>query len=383
MSQEPFFPEAEFRARLKSVRAQMSAQGYDALMVSKPENIYYLCGLDHQGFFAYHMLIVPAAGPMCLIARAMERRTIEDQVHRAYFIGYPDGSDPARVTCEALEDFGLAAAAIGIEKNSLTFPPAIYEGIVQGMRGVAWADASGLVDDLRLVKSPLELEHVRAAARISDAMMQAALETAAPGVNEMEVAAEVHRAMILAGGEYPGFSPFIRPSPRLNQEHTTWTDRELRAGEALFLEMAGCVRRYHAPMGRLVYLGEAAEGAERIMRLCLEAFEAVVEAIRPGALARDVYQAWQDVVDRAGLTHYRRHHCGYLVGLGFPPTWTGGSSVVGLRYDSDLELKEGMAFHLLSWLMGTGRGDYFMSNTAILTDRGCEVLTKTPAWLSI
>jgi hypothetical protein len=52
--------------------------------------------------------------------------------------------------------------------------------------------------------------------------------------------------------------------------------------------------------------------------------------------------------------------------------------VVGLRHDSDLVLRPGMVFHLLSWLIGTSRGDHFLSNTALLTDQGCEILTKAP-----
>jgi Xaa-Pro dipeptidase len=209
-------------------------------------------------------------------------------------------------------------------------------------------------------------------------MLQAAIATAAPGVNEREVAAAVHRAMILAGGGTPGFGPFIRPTPRLGQEHTTWQDRKLVAGEALLLEMAGCVKRYHAPAGRFVFIGRRPPGAREIEQVCIEAFDRVVEAIVPGVTAADVYRAWQSRVDEAGLAHYRRHHCGYLVGLGFPPSWTGGSMVVGLRHDRDLVLRPGMVFHLLSWLIGTGRGDYFVSNTALLTEAGCEVLTKTP-----
>jgi Xaa-Pro dipeptidase len=142
--------------------------------------------------------------------------------------------------------------------------------------------------------------------------------------------------------------------------------------------MAGCVNRYHAPAGRFVFIGRHPPGTLEMEQICIEAFDRVVDAIRPGALAADVYRAWQGRVDEAGLAHYRRHHCGYVVGLGFPPSWTGGSMVVGLRHDSDLVLQPGMVFHLLSWLMGTGRGDYFFSNTGVLTDEGCEILTKTP-----
>jgi len=379
----PPFPDAEYEGRLARVREAMAARDLDALLVTAPENIFYLAGLDHQGFFAYHMLIVPRDGELCLITRLMERVTVEDQVWNARFVGHRDDEDPGEVTVKVLRDLGLTRGRLGVEKQSLTFPLRIAETIIAGLPDVTWQDVSDLVFDLRLVKSPLELDYTRAAARVSDAMMAAAIEAARPGANERDVAAAVYQAMVLAGGEPPGFDPFIRPTPRLGQEHTTWRDRELKAGEALFLEMAGCVRRYHAPQGRYVYLGEVPEGTEAIEALCLDAFGAVVGAIRPGVTADSVYRAWQDTVDAAGLSHYRRHHCGYLVGLGFPPSWTGGSTVVGLRAGSDLVLRPGMVFHLMSWLMGSGRGDYFVSNTALLTEQACEVLTRTSTALQV
>lgn len=375
---ERVFPEEEFAARREKLGAAMAAAGLDGLVVSTPENIFYLTGLDHQGFFALHLLIVSAAGEMTLIARAMERITVADQVSGAGFVGYADNEDPALVACAVLSDLGLAAGRIGVEKHSLFFPPRAYEALLAGSPAATWLDASRLIDELRMIKSRREIAYTRQAAAVTDAMLQAAIATAAPGVNEREVAAEVHRAMILAGGEPPGFGPFIRPTPRLGEEHTTWRDRKLVAGEALLLELSGCVSRYHAPAGRFLFIGERPPGTREIEQVCIEAFDRVTAAIRPGVTAADVYLAWQSRVDEAGLSHYRRHHCGYLVGLGFPPSWTGGSMVVGLRHDSDLVLRPGMTFHLLSWLMGTGRGDYFVSNAAVLTAEGCEVLTKTP-----
>ena len=378
MPEAPFFPDEEYEARLQKVRQKMAECELEACLISTPENIYYLAGLNHQGFFAYHMLIVPHRGDMLLISRAMERVTVEHQVSRAGFLGYGDSADPARLTCQALAEAGFAAARIGLEKNNLFLPPRLAEAIIAGLPQARWFDASGLVDELRLIKSPRELAYMRQAAAVSDAMLQTALNTAKSGVSEREIAAEVQRAMILAGGEYPGFGPFIRSTPRLGEEHTTWSDRVLTTGDVLFLELAGCVGRYHAPLGRLVFVDQAPPGSREIAQVCLEAFERVVQAIRPGVKASQVYQAWQDQVDQAGLAHYRRHHCGYLVGIGFPPSWVGGSMVVGLRHDSFLELRPGMTFHLLSWLMGTGRGDYFVSDTAVLTEHGCEVLTTTP-----
>jgi Xaa-Pro dipeptidase len=188
----------------------------------------------------------------------------------------------------------------------------------------------------------------------------------------------IARAMALAEGEVPGFGPFIRSTPTMHQEHVTWGNHRLRHGDMLFVELSGCRRRYHAPMGRLFFIGDMPEGTERIARICAEAFDAAVSAIKPGVTANDAYQAWQTVVDQAGLSSYQRHHCGYMIGMGFPPSWVGGSRVLGLRRDSSQILQAGMSFHLLSWLMGTGIGDYLITDTVILNSTGGQGLRRFP-----
>lgn len=97
--------------------------------------------------------------------------------------------------------------------------------------------------------------------------------------------------------------------------------------------------------------------------------------IRPGAIAGDVYERWQGVLDRNNLAQYSRHHCGYSVGIGYPPSWSGSGVPVGLRRHSDMQLKEGMVFHLMSWLLRSGLGDAFLSDTIVVTAQGCEFLT--------
>lgn len=383
MSEAPFFPDEEYETRLRNVRGSMAERDLDACLVSTPEHIYYLTGLSHWGYFAYHMLVVPPEGEMYLIARAMERVIMHAQLVNARFIGYGEREDQAEKTCEVLADAGFASGRLGIEKNTIFLPLGIAEGIKARSPDVQWTDASDLVFQHRAVQSPRELEYTRRAAAVTDAMMRAAIDTAAAGVSEQEVAAEVHHAMVSAGGEYPAYGPFIRSTPTLGYEHGTWTDRVLEEGDAFFLEMSGSVARYHAPMGRLVFVGEAPEGTREIEQVCLEAFDNVVEAIGPGVTADDVYQAWQDRVDAAGLSHYRRHHCGYLVGSAFPPSWSGAGVPVGLRHNSDFRLRAGMVFHLMSWLMGSGRGDYFVSDAAVVTEAGCKVLTGVSQQLHV
>jgi Xaa-Pro dipeptidase len=369
------FSDGEIDARLARVRQELARRKLDAAIFASPENVFYLTGLDHWGYFAPHLLVVPLEGDNVLITRAMERVSVEKQVRSAQFRGHTDSETAADIAARVLKDLGLVNKAIGLEywTSGLSFGLAAS---LQVQAAATWSDITGLAEGLRLVKSAEEQELMRKAARISDRAAQAAIGAIADGARERDVAAACSETMIKAGGHPPGFGPFIRPGSRLGEEHATWGDGRYRKGEPVFLELSGCVSRYHAPLGRLVHIGDIPAEDAKIAGIVRQAFDAVVLAIRPGTTARAVYAAWQKIVDEAGLAHYRRHHCGYCVGIGQPPSWTGGNSVTGLRHDSDLEIRTGMSFHILSWLMGSGRGDDFLSNTVLLGENGPEVLTR-------
>ena len=374
MHSNPFSDE-ELSRRLSATRQEMAVRGLDLVLLSAPEHVFYLTGLDHWGYFAPHVLIVAAEGELVLVTRAMEHVAIRNQVRNATFIGHSDSESAADVVVKHLKG-ASSGKTIGLEAASAGLSYAMGEALKQGIDGASWVDITGMLDEMRLVKSIEEQRFMRSAAVASDAGTQAAINAIHDGAKEADVAAECLAAMTRAGGTPPGFGPFLRPSHRMAEEHTTWGDGEHH--EAVFLEIAGCVARYNAPMGRLVNIGRISDEDAEMAHICGEAFDATLRALKVGARAKDVYNGWQSVVDGAGMPEYRRHHCGYLVGIGFPPAWTGGPRVTGLRHDSDREMREGMTFHLMSWFTETGRGNYFISNTVLLGADGAEVLTTTP-----
>lgn len=371
------FSDAELANRVKRVRERMSDRGLDLILLSSPENIFYLIGLDHWGYFAPHLLVVAADGEMTLITRAMERVAIANMVRNAAFEGHRDSETAADLAVRFL-DGKLSGKTVGIEEWSSGLAYGFGGRIRAGLNPAAWQDITGMVDQLRLVKSPQEQEFMRRAAAASDAGTQAAIAAIHDGAKEADVAAECIAAMTRAGGTPPGFGPFIRPESRMAEEHTSWGEGCYNTGERAFLEIAGCVARYNAPQGRLVSIGGFSDEDLEMAEISKTAFDALLSGLKPGVRAGDVYASWQAVVDAAGMPDYRRHHCGYLVGIGFPPSWTGGNRVTGLRHDSDLEIEEGMTFHAMSWFTETGRGNYFISNTVLLGSDGAEVLTRTP-----
>ncbi|HYY78774.1 MAG TPA: Xaa-Pro peptidase family protein [Actinomycetes bacterium] len=374
------FTAEELAARVARTRSAMRERGLAALCVAGPENVYYLLGLNHQGYFAFTLLLLPLEGEPLLVTRAMERPTVEAQAPGCVHVPFGDGEDPAAAAARAVRKAAAPGDRVGVERASMYLPVAVWERLRASLDGLDWADGSGIVDAVRAVKSPAEIACMRRAAAISDQAMQAAVAAGGAGVSDRQVAAAVYHRLLQAGSDHPGIVPLIRPREVLLQEHLTGPhDRLLAAGDELLVELSASVGRYHAPLSRMLYLGRVPAGAERVAEVALGAQEAVRAALRPGAVTGEVYAAWQRAVDQ-GLGHprYRRHNCGYLVGIGFQPSWVGGGVPVGIRDGSDLVVAEGMTFHVLSWLLGQGPADYVVSDTILVTPAGGELLTTTP-----
>jgi Xaa-Pro dipeptidase len=371
----PTFTVEEHHARIAAVRADMAREGLDAVCVTGPEDVYYLTGLDHMGHFAFTALLVPLKGEPAIVAREMEHTTLSVQVPWCRHVPFRDHEHPADTLLSTLRELP-AARRVGVDKAGMWFPIETWERVSAGMPDVNWVDSSRLVAVHRQVKSPAEIECVRRAAALSSSAMEAAIAAIRVGVNERDVAAAIYTDLVGRGSEYPAMAPLIRFRDALLQEHVTWRSRTIRPGDAIFVEMSASVGRYHAPLARMAYVGEPPAGTEVAAEIASDGLAAVIEALVPGTPAGEVYAAWQRVVDK-GLGHdrYRRHHCGYQVGIGFPPSWVGGPHVVGLRSDATWPVRAGMTFHAFSWLLDQEPADFVLSDTVVVTDEGGQPLT--------
>ncbi|TNC21516.1 M24 family metallopeptidase [Amycolatopsis alkalitolerans] len=369
----------EYEVRLAALRARMAEQDLTAVALASPENVYYLTGLDHLGYFAFTLLLVPAEGAPIVVTREMERPTVRAQIPGCRHRTFADGSDPADAVAAVLAEEVPPGRSIAIEDAAMFFPPSISKRVRVRLPNRIWRDGTTLLSSARAVKSTAEIDLVKRAAAVSDAAMSVAISTAGHGVSEAELAATIHYTMYRAGGHQPGFAPLIRPLSMLDQEHVTWGDRVLEAGTGIFVELSGCVRRYHAPLSRTVYIGHAPAGAEEAHQAALAGLEAARQALRPRARTGQVYAAWQHAVTAttAGVWP-SRHHCGYLVGIGFPPSWVGGGEVLGIRAGGDVLIEAGMTFHLMSWVTG-----HVVSDTALVTPTGARLLTTTSRELTV
>jgi Xaa-Pro dipeptidase len=144
----PIFGAGEFHARIAQVRREMERREIGIALISSPENIFYLTGLDHWGYFAPHMLILPADVEPALVTRAMERVTIANQVGTARFSGHADSETVADVVIRELRTIP-ARGHIGMEAWSSGLPLGLATTIRNAFPDARWADVTGLVDDIR------------------------------------------------------------------------------------------------------------------------------------------------------------------------------------------------------------------------------------------
>ncbi|MGB0797071.1 MAG: aminopeptidase P family N-terminal domain-containing protein, partial [Paracoccaceae bacterium] len=153
MNEHNPFPKEELEHRIKRVNAVMSEHNVDGIVISVPENIYYLTGMDHWGFFAAHVLVLNRDGKMALVCRAMEKITFDNQVRNARFYGHQDHEELSDYVVQAMKDLGLAGGRVALERRSLFLHLHHAEGILAKSEGVEWVDGSGLIDNLRQAKS--------------------------------------------------------------------------------------------------------------------------------------------------------------------------------------------------------------------------------------
>lgn len=366
----------EYRTRLDRLRLEMQRCDLDACVVFVPENIYYLTGFTTTGYYMYQALVVPLEGEPALVTYLEERINIERRSWVELFFNYSVVEDPIDVTTGALADMGLSGAVLGIEEGSMFLPVAAYKRLLSANPRARWVDASGVVERGRLVKSDAEIGYIRQAARAAEAGMEAALAAAVEGRTENDVAAAVYRGTILAGSEYPGSPPYVVSGERSGLPHGTWEGRVLRRGDIVFLEHSGCVRRYSAAMMRTAFLGDPPDVVRRTADAVLAGIESVLAAIRPGLSSAEADRACRDVVKRAGRGDYT-HETGYSIGICYPPGWN-ESHIMNLHPGDETLLEANMVFHLVpSLIVPELQGHVGFSDTVVVTDDGCEVLTDT------
>ncbi len=369
------FPMDEYERRLAELRQRMEERGIDAMMVTTPHNICYLSGFDSVGYYYFNALIIPKNGEPFIVPRLLEDSGVKDYTWIENSRPYQDYDDPMDKLRDALAEFDLLDKRIGFEKSCWFFTAVQQERLFSKCPQTKFFDHSGIVEQGRLIKSEYEIEKMRQAARTTEAGMRAGINAVKIGVSENDIAAEIQFAMTKAGSEWPAIAPFVASGPRGAIGHATWSGRIVCPDEFVFIEIAGAVRRYHAPMMRTVTVGKVDKKLLEGEKVVIEAFNAAKEAIKPGVKAEDVDALTRKIIGKSSFGAQQASRVAYSVGIGMSPDW-GEGQILSMQPKETRPLKANMTFHLLPWVQIPGKGGIGITETIRVTETGCEILTN-------
>jgi Xaa-Pro dipeptidase len=368
------FPREEFDQRIQATREGLRARQLDAGIFAAAETLYYLTGYEAPSHFGFQLLVLPTeADPFVVIRQHMASGVLAESWLRD-IVTFKDAEDPIAATHRALVDRRLAGRRLAFEETAppLTLRTArrLEAALGQGPLG----DCAGIVEELRLVKSPREIEYVRQAARVSDVGMETARRMIRPGVSEAEIAAEATRDMQLAGGEYQAETLLVGIGERSRLAIPVPTGRRLGPGEVLWVEVFGTVRRYSTGLKAVFGAAPLSEDTARRAEVARRALARGVARIAPGRPASVVPEAIQETFREAGYGDGAYHQSGYSIGIAFAPN-PHEARMLSLNRDNATPLRAGMTLFPIANLYGPGP-TLSASQMVLVTPGGCEVLSR-------
>lgn len=349
------FDRVEYGHRLDKTRAAMDAAELDVIFVTDPSNQAWLTGYDGWSFYVHQGVIVSKEGEPIWWGRHMDmlggRRTC--WMHQDNIRGYGDHFvqsteiHPMQDLAQLLQGQGFGSARIGVEMENYYYSAKAHNVLTSEMPNAKLVDATALVNWQRLVKSQAEIGFIRKAARISEKVIQTAIELAEPGVRKNDLVADIMHAGITGvdddWGDYPAIVPLTPSGLDATAAHLTWDGAAMQSDEATFFELSGCYRRYHAPLCRTVFLGKPSDEMRRVEQAQMEGIEAGLDVARAGNRTCDIANAFMQVMTKHGIA--RQGRMGYSIGLSYPPDW--GERTASIRGEDTTELQPGMVFHFM------------------------------------
>lgn len=381
----------EMKARTAELQRRMGDAGVDLAVLTDEDSIAY-----YGGFWGYlgvefgrpTFLLVPRDGAPTVITPLMESEMAGDMTWVEDVRPWEDaGGDFWDVVLgRALEEHGTGAA-LGWER--LKVPTIVLDFLEERVGRDRFTDITRVIGDMRIIKSPAEIEIMRQAGQVAVAMVEAGKAALGEGVPEYEVALAVLGGGTRKAAEFltdQGWENFISPTVHNLQILHSGTDtskvhrrsnvRRLERGDPIYMCFCGMVnfKQYKLGFDREFFIGAVTDEQARVYEATVAAQMAALQAIRPGVPAEEVHEAANEV---------------YL-SAGFAPGYRTGRAI-GCSFLEQPEIKEGDTTPLQAGMTFAVDGGITIPRTfggrvgdsIVVTDDGFDYFTPYPKELCV
>jgi Xaa-Pro aminopeptidase len=371
--------------------AALESAGAEALVATSPANVAYVTGFSSLARTVYGTpalavfarrgtaLVVPAIDLPAVVADAVEAEHIIGFGRFAW--SYAEPPDAAARRLRALDDARAASPvealvraldALGVRGltalDESGLAPPLARALEAALSSHGTVPAAGRFAEARRAKGPWEIESLARALAIAEEAANETIQSLSRGATEREAAATYARAVLGRGGRAYGVVVAFGeraaiPAPRPSE-------RALRAGDLVRLDL-GCVARgYHAEVARTCVLGEPSREQADVHDAIQAGLEAALETIGPGRPARGALDAAMRAARAAGLHDYARVHVGY--GIGLEPCET-----PELSAGTEATFERGEILRVETPYYRHGWGGLSLKDTVLIGTSGVQVLNRS------
>lgn len=347
------------RPRIKDFIRKMGSKGIDAMLVTCPHNISYLTGIRSRDSY---LLVTPRKSLYLTDSRYIEEAA-RDLAGAVQAVQY----QPPIWKAVAEKARELDVSRVGFEERKLTVQS--YRSLA-GFRGgeETLIPAGGLVEELRLVKTPEEVRKIRKATGITMEALRFIPGMLTPGRTELEIAGELERFIRYKGAYSSSFDIIVASGPNSSLPHHVTSRRKLAANDLVYIDMGVDYEGYRSDLTRVFFLGKIATLIQRAYKVVTEAQEKAIRLIRPGARAADIDDCARRYISSRGFGGRFSHSLGHGVGL---EVHEGPRISPG----AETRLEEGMVFTVEPAVYIPKKFGIRVEDMVLVTRKGSEVLS--------
>ena len=353
--------------RLSNLRQEMSRHEIDAILISQPQNRRYLSGFTGSAGF---LLITGRDAVLATDFRYTEQATIQAPDYVIFQITGTMSNWLPELTA------GLDSHRLGFEDGHVTF--SLYQqlhDILKDTRpNLKLVPAGGLVESLRAIKEPEEIELITRAAEITDRALETVTDTLQPGVTEKEVAWKLESCLRELGSQTIAFDVILASGPNAALPHAKPSERKIPPGEPIVIDMGGRIEGYCSDLSRTICLGTPDETFRKVYGTVLEAQLAAINGIKEGMSGHDADAIARVVIEKAGYGKAFGHALGHGVGLAEHEEPRLGSN-------SEDILKANMVFSIEPGIYITGWGGVRIEDLAVMDGGRPRLLSNAKKWI--
>jgi Xaa-Pro dipeptidase len=383
--------DAEYAERRDRVRQRLAERGFDAIVLFYSPRIEYLSGFTHVSTERPMALVVPQDGDLGVLVPDLEREHVTKSPIIEHVKTYPEypagdsGKHPMEHFADLLRSMNLGGKRLAADRDGYADVNGYVGPSVSQVMETDVAEAPEIVDGLRQVKSDAELDLIRQSAIWGNLAHRLMQDYMVVGRTEIEVSlqatADATNIMLKTlGRAYASHGRGLRNVPvsasfiagsNTALPHGLRSEKGLMPGDAIITGAGANVGGYKSELERTMVVGEPSAEFRRYFDIMLAIRDAAFAAFRPGRACAEVEADVIRAFEEHGVKEMMRHHTGHGIGLE-------GHEQPFCDLGDETEVQPGMVFSVEPGLYVPGVAGFRPSDTIVITEDGCEIVTFYP-----